>query len=184
MSSVFKLSLAIGGLLSVASCAQSTSSSSASGPSPMDGMSASAPNPDPRVGLRAGLFNAAEAAWNLRVVSETRPSEKFLGITNSDISFTQNYAIQGSYNGYQVWDVSNPASPTLKTAYVCPASQSDVSTYKNLLFVSGEGTSGRIDCGTQCVKDTVSHDRLRGLRIFDITDIANPKNVGNVQTCR
>ena len=30
----------------------------------------------------------------------------------------------------------------------------------------------------------MSKDRLRGLRIFDITDIANPKNVGNVQTCR
>ena len=32
--------------------------------------------------------------------------------------------------------------------------------------------------------DTVSKDRLRGLRIFDITDIHHPKNVGNVQTCR
>src|SRR5205823_10724738 len=68
--------------------------------------------------------------------------------------------------------------------YVCPASQSDVSVYKNLLFVSGEGLSGRIDCGTQGVKDTVSKDRLRGLQIFDISDISNPKNVGNVQTCR
>src|SRR5205823_7677003 len=68
--------------------------------------------------------------------------------------------------------------------YVCPASQSDVSVYKNLLFVSGEGLSGRIDCGAQGVKDTVSHDRLRGVRIFDISDLSNPKNVGNVQTCR
>ena len=34
------------------------------------------------------------------------------------------------------------------------------------------------------MQDTVSKDRLRGVRIFDITDIANPKNVGNVQTCR
>jgi hypothetical protein len=59
-----------------------------------------------------------------------------------------------------------------------------VSVYRNLLFVSGEGLSGRIDCGTQGVKDTVSKDRLRGLRIFDISDISNPKNVGNVQTCR
>src|SRR5207253_4287757 len=66
----------------------------------------------------------------------------------------------------------------------CPASQSDVSVYRNLLFVSGEGNSGRIDCGAQGVKDTVSKERLRGLRIFDITDIANPKYVGNVQTCR
>src|SRR5947199_8585760 len=44
--------------------------------------------------------------------------------------------------------------------------------------------SGRIDCGTQGVHDSVSADRLRGIRIFDITDIANPKYIGNVQTCR
>ena len=147
-------------------------------------MSAGEPIPDPRVGLRAGKYDAGQAAWNLRLLSATRPSEKFVDITNSDIAFTGPYAIQGSYNGYQVWDISNPSAPTLKTAYLCPASQSDVSVYKNLLFVSGEGNSGRLDCGAQGVKDTVSQDRLRGLRIFDISDISNPKYVGNVQTCR
>src|SRR5690606_31182487 len=65
-----------------------------------------------------------------------------------------------------------------------PASQSDVSVYGNLLFVSGEGNTGRLDCGTQGVPEPVSHHRLRGLRIFDISDIRNPVNVGNVQTCR
>ena len=30
----------------------------------------------------------------------------------------------------------------------------------------------------------MSADRLRGIRIFDITDIANPKYIANVQTCR
>ena len=129
-------------------------------------------------------MDAAEAVWNLRVVSKTPPPPKFLGVTNSDLSFTGPYAIQGNYNGYQVWDISNPSAPTLKIGYVCPASQSDVSVYKNLLFVSGESNSGRLDCGTEGVKDTVSHDRLRGIRIFDITDITNPKYVGNVQTCR
>ena len=144
----------------------------------------SAPTPDPRVGLRAGLYDAAEATWNLRVVSRSRPSEKFAPSTNSDLAFTGNYAIQGSYNGYQIWDLSNPASPARTTEYYCPASQSDVSVYKNLLFVSGEGLTGRIDCGEQGVRDTVSKDRLRGVRIFDITDIKHPRNVGNVQTCR
>ena len=146
--------------------------------------SMAAPSPDPRVGLKAGLWDAGTAQWNMRLLSNTRPTEKFIGGTNSDLAFTGPYAIQGSYNGYQIWDVSNPSHPTIKTAYFCPASQSDVSVYKNLLFVSGEGLTGRIDCGAQGVKDTVSKDRLRGLRIFDITDIANPKNVGNVQTCR
>jgi hypothetical protein len=177
------LSLAVG-LLSAAACARSASSPDASNPSPAGSMSTAAPSPDPRVGLRAGLMNAEEAAWNLRVVSKTPPSQQFLGMTNSDLAFSGQYAIQGSYNGYQVWDITDPSKPSLKTAYVCPASQSDVSVYRNLLFVSGEGLSGRLDCGTQGVEDTVSSARLRGLRIFDISDISHPRNVGNVQTCR
>ncbi len=170
------------GLLALAACAPSSSQPSG-GASPK-AASTGAPSPDPRVGLKAGLNNAAEAVWNLKVVSKTPQPANFKGVTNSDLAFLGNYVFQGNYNGYQVWDISNPATPVLATGYVCPASQSDVSVYKNLLFVSGEGLSGRIDCGTQGVKDTVSTDRLRGLRIFDITDIKNPKNVGNVQTCR
>ncbi len=145
---------------------------------------ASPPTPDPRVGLRAGMADAGQAIWNLRLLSNSPSAEGFVGATNSDLAFTGKYAIQGNYNGWQVWDISNPARPTLTRGYVCPASQSDVSVCKNLLFISGEGLSGRLDCGTQGVRDTVSADRLRGLRIFDISDMANPRNVGNVQTCR
>jgi hypothetical protein len=88
-------------------------------------MSASAPTPDPRVGLRGGAYDAAEAVWNLRVLSETRPSEKFAAGINSDLAFLGNYVFQGSFSGYQVWDISNPRQPVLRTAYVCPASQSE-----------------------------------------------------------
>src|SRR5258707_2861629 len=157
---------------------------SACGGGPKYNMSTVAPSPDPRVGLRAGMFNAAEATWNMRVVSRNPSQGSFAGVTNSDLSFSANYAIQGNYNGFQVWDISNPAQPTLKIGYLCPASQSDVSVYKNLLFVSGEGQSGRLDCGTEGVHDSVSTARLRGIRIFDITDIAAPKYLTNVQTCR
>ncbi len=146
--------------------------------------SASAPTPDPRVGLGAGLFDAEEAIWNLRKLSSTPPPEAFLGVTNSDLAFKDHYAFQGNYNGIQVWDISDPTSPALVTGYVCPASQSDVSVYGNLLFVSGEGLGGRLDCGTEGVRETVSKERLRGIRIFDITDIKNPKYISNVQTCR
>src|SRR5215210_6891070 len=184
MTSTFgSLSLVLG-LTSVVACSHSTSTAETGGPSPAVSTSKTSPNPDPRVGLRAGKMDAGEAVWNLRVLSKTPPSEQFVDVTNSDLAFNGHYAIQGSYNGYQVWDISNPRQPSLKTAYVCPASQSDVSTYRNLLFVSGENLSARLDCGTQGIEDTVSTQRLRGLRIFDISDIAHPRNVGNVQTCR
>jgi hypothetical protein len=151
---------------------------------PTANASRSLPNPDPRIGLRGGAYDAAEAVWNLNVLSKTKPSEKFIEGINSDLAFAGNNVFQGSFNGWQVWDITNPRQPILKTAYVCPGSQSDVSVYRNLLFVSGENLGARLDCGTQGVKDTVSKDRLRGIRIFDISDIANPRNVGNVQTCR
>jgi hypothetical protein len=150
-----------------------------------------APTPDPRVGLKGGWFDAGEAIWNMRMISTTPPSEKFLAPTpgdarlkNSDLAFTGDYVVQGNYSGWQIWDVSNPARPTLRTAYVCPGSQSDVSVYKNLMFVSHEATTGRVDCGIQGVPDTVSKDRARGVRIYDITDIASPKMIKVVQTCR
>jgi hypothetical protein len=165
-------------LLALAACASRTSSSGGGS------MSATAPSPDPRVGLRAGLMDAAQAAWNLKLLSATQPSPKFYGSTNSDLAFTGNYVIQGNYNGYQIWDISNPSRPALAVANYCPASQSDVSVYKNLLFVSAEGNTGRIDCSDKGVKDPVSTERIKGIRIFDITDIAHPRNVANVQTCR
>lgn len=143
-----------------------------------------APSPDPRVGLGAGLFDAEETIWNLRKLSTTLPPEAFVGVTNSDLAFKDNYAIQGNYNGVQVWDISNPTKPSLVKDFICPASQSDVSVYGNLLFVSGEGLTGRLDCGTQGVGEAVSKDRLRGIRIFDISDIQNPNYITNVQTCR
>ncbi|MEX0944543.1 MAG: hypothetical protein WDZ38_02645, partial [Balneolaceae bacterium] len=142
------------------------------------------PDPDPRVGLKAGLFDADETIWNLRLLSATPSPEDFIGSWNTDLAFKDNYAIQGSYNGFVVWDISNPSQPEVVVDFLCPASQSDVSVYENLLFVSGEGLGGRLDCGTEGVPTAVSEDRLRGIRIFDITDIQNPEYISNVQTCR
>ena len=148
------------------------------------GLRVDAPSPDPRVGLAPGMFDAGEAIWNLRMRSTTPPPDAFVGGINSDLAFTGKYAIQGNFNGIQVWDISDPANPVSVVSYVCPASQSDVSVYENLLFVSGEDFSARLDCSGEGVREQVSHERLRGIRIFDISDIANPEYVGNVQTCR
>ncbi len=161
-------------------------------------MSMTPPSPDPRVGLRPGVMAkypkdttkrititpAAEASWNMRLIANRPPAEPFVGVTHSDLGFKDHYVIQGNYDGYQVWDVANPRSPKLYDEYVCRGSQSDVSVYKNLIFVSGEATSGRLDCGTQGVADSVSQARLRGIRIFDATNLKNPKYIANVQTCR
>ena len=181
----------VAGLLGASACATSSGSPGVSNRGPTSTASsasprynATAPSPDPRVGLGSGLFDAEEAIWNLRLVSTTPPSGSFVGVTNSDLAFSGNYVFQGNYNGVQVWDISDPTAPTLAIGHVCPGSQSDVSVYENLLFVSGEGMRGRLDCGTEGNQEAVSHDRLRGIRVFDITDVRNPVSLANVQTCR
>jgi len=84
---------------------------------------------DPRVGLEAGLFNAEEAIWNLNKLATVLPPSDFVGAINSDLAFKDHYVFQGNYNGIQIWDVSDPASPEMAKEYLCPASQSDVSVY-------------------------------------------------------
>ena len=175
------------GVFGIAGCAPGSAGSAGSGtasPTLARAAAETAPSPDPRVGLAPGLFDAEEAIWNLRLVSTTPPPEDFVGIMNSDLAFKGNYVFQGNYNGVQVWDIEDPRQPLLVTGYVCPASQSDVSVYGDLLFVSGEGFGGRLDCGTDGVQEAVSSERLRGIRIFDISDIRNPEYITNVQTCR
>jgi hypothetical protein len=147
---------------------------------------------DPRIGLRAGYQDAAEVARNLELVGHGARPQNFgnaqnlgdFAFLNGDLAFKGDLAFQGGFNGFQVWDISNPKSPTLRTSFVCPGGQGDPSIYKNLLFFSVEETRGRLDCGAQGVTDTVSAERFRGVRIFDISDLDHPKQVAAVQTCR
>ncbi|HEV2751900.1 MAG TPA: hypothetical protein VGV12_15370 [Gemmatimonadales bacterium] len=152
---------------------------------------AAAPSPDRRVGLRAGWWDAAQAAWNLRLVSTSPPTKDFIpaepgdfDYMNSDLAFEGHNVIQGNFHGFQVWDVADPAHPRLVHAETCPEQQNDVSVYRNLLFLSGESPNGRLDCGVQGLSDQVSPLRLRGIRILDISDVTHPRIVANVQTCR
>jgi hypothetical protein len=147
-------------------------------------VSMTAPTPDPRVGLKPGLWDAEQAAWNMQLISLTPPGPKVLGATHSDLAFSGKYVIQGNYNGFEIYDVTNPMKPVLANSYLCPASQNDVSVYKNLLFMSAESESGRLDCKAGGIQEPVSSERIRGLRIFDISDLDNPKYIASVQTCR
>jgi hypothetical protein len=154
-------------------------------PKPVDPVvSATAPTPDPRPNLKPGRWDAGQAGWNMRMLSTTPPKGKTLGATHSDLAFSGNLVIQGNYNGFDIYDVTNPSKPVLKQTYLCPASQNDVSVYRNLLFMSSEATNSREDCGFEGVPEPVSKLRVRGIRVFDIADVSHPKLVTTVQTCR
>jgi hypothetical protein len=123
-----------------------------------------------------------------------------LAFANSDVAFQGNHLFQGNFYGLSIYDISNPANTALLTTLVCPGGQGDLSVYKNLLFMSVEMPNGRLDCGVQGFPaeppppageekkkkgpPVAQKDRFRGVRIFDILDIKNPKQVAAVQTCR
>ena len=124
-----------------------------------------------------------------------------LAFANSDMAFQGNHLFQGNFYGMSIYDISNPANVKPVTTMVCPGGQGDVSVYKNLMFMSVEMPNGRLDCGTQGFPaepappanetkeqkkkriPAAQKERFRGVRIFDITDIRNPKQVAAVQTC-
>ncbi|HWV56879.1 MAG TPA: hypothetical protein VNZ57_05355, partial [Longimicrobiales bacterium] len=178
----FGLLAVVGILLATAGCASSGGPAAASPTVPF--ADALRPTPDPRIGLSAGILNAGQAIWNMRLLSTVATPEPFVGANNSDLAFKDSYVIQGNYRGFQVWDISDPAAPELLSAQICPGAQGDVSVYGNLLFVSTEYLDGRLDCGAEPSNAAVSPDRLRGIRIFDISDIRNPEYIASVQTCR
>jgi hypothetical protein len=122
-----------------------------------------------------------------------------LGFANSDLAFQGNRLFMGNFYGVNIYDISNPAKTSLLTSMICPGGQGDVSVYKNLMFMSVEMPNGRLDCGVQGFPPNpppaageenkpslpaAQKDRFRGVRIFDIADVKNPKQVAAVQTCR
>ena len=147
-------------------------------------VSATAPTPDPRVGLKAGRWDAAQAAWNMRMLSTTPPKGRTLGATHSDLAFSGNLVIQGNYNGFDIYDISKPSKPELMQTYLCPASQNDVSVYRNLLFASSEATNSRTDCGSRACPSRSASSECAAFRVFDISDVKHPKLVTTAQTCR
>ena len=145
---------------------------------------------DPRVGLAPGYIPWTSADLNVDLLDNDPRVAPFdalpgnFGFVNSDLAFTGSHAIVGSFNGFQVYDLSDPTDPELRGSFVCPGGQGDVSVFGDLLFMSVEETRGRIDCGTQGAPGAVNLERFRGVRIFDISDLDNPVQLPGVQTCR
>ena len=107
-----------------------------------------------------------------------------LSFANTDMAFANDLLVSGSYHGFNIYDISNDGMPELLSSVVCPGGQGDVSIVDDLLIMSVESSNARIDCGLTGTIGTVDAERFLGLRIFDISDLRRPQQVGSVQTCR
>jgi hypothetical protein len=147
---------------------------------------------DPRPGLAAGWLDAETAISNLELLASVPRPEGFYNpesphdqlLKNTDVGFQGDYMYLGNYNGFQVWNISEPVQPTLALGIVCPGQQGDVSVYGDLLVVSAQSRGSRIDCGTEGVADSISVERFGGVRVFDLSDFGDPRQVAAVQACR
>jgi hypothetical protein len=107
-----------------------------------------------------------------------------LSFANTDMAFRDNLLVAGNYHGFNMYEIKKNGIPKLISSIVCPGGQGDVSIVGDLLIMSVEQIRSRIDCGSDGVGRDASPDRFRGIRIFDISDLTNPQQVGIVQTCR
>ncbi|MEO7674242.1 MAG: hypothetical protein ABIU09_09225 [Pyrinomonadaceae bacterium] len=150
---------------------------------------------DPRVQKMLAGFGIADPSKIPKPVQVDIAQGAF---TNSDLAFQSNHVFVGNYYGINIYDIADPIKARLVTSMVCPGGQGDPSVYKHLMFMSVEAANGRLDCGTQGFTPNpprpegqtgpnlpaANKDRFRGVRIFDISDITNPKQVAAIQTCR
>ena len=121
--------------------------------------------------------------------SEEKPPERskrspLLSFSYTDMAFSGDLLAVGSYHGINLYKIGAGEIPELLSSIVCPGGQGDVSIVGDLLLMSVEDNRGRVDCGLEGVPDDISTERFRGLRIFDISNLEQPIQVGQVQTCR
>ena len=107
-----------------------------------------------------------------------------LSFANTDMAFKDDVMVAGSYHGFNIYSLKSDGIPELISSVVCPGGQGDVSIVGNLLIMSVEENRSRIDCGLEGIGSDASPERFRGIRIFDISNLSKPRQVGAVQTCR
>jgi hypothetical protein len=143
--------------------------------------------PPRRPAAEAGQHDAEEQAAgeeDKKLVEDEDERAPLLSFSNTDMAFAGDVLVAGNYHGFNIYRLADDGIPELLSSVVCPGGQGDVSIVGDLLILSVEQIRGRVDCGLGGVTEDISADRLRGLRIFDISDLRSPRQVGLVQTCR
>ncbi|MEV8318653.1 hypothetical protein AB0Q95_31310 [Streptomyces sp. NPDC059900] len=100
---------------------------------------------------------------------------------NTDLAFQGKYAFAGNYDGFRIYDISNPKKPRTVSQVLCPGSQNDISVSGNLLFLSTDSSRSDSSCNST-TQPATEKSSWEGMKVFDISDKANPKYVSAVET--
>ena len=109
------------------------------------------------------------------------PKPEAISNTNSDLAFTGDYVIGGNYDGFVIYDVSEPSDPQIVSEVLCPGGQGDLSVSGDLVYFAVDYPNASDECGAPAVPVT-DPDGFEGVRVFDISDKANPQYVAAVRT--
>ncbi|MFI7385377.1 LVIVD repeat-containing protein [Streptomyces sp. NPDC049813] len=100
---------------------------------------------------------------------------------NTDLAFQGKYAFAGNYDGFRIYDISNPKAPRTVSQVLCPGSQNDISVSGNLLFLSTDSSRSDDSCAST-TQPATEKSSWEGMKVFDISDKRNPKYVAAVET--
>lgn len=142
--------------------------------------SASAGDGVGKSGTELGPYEIGRSA-NVQHLKNIQQSGPLTGGTGTDIAFQDGKAFVGNYNGFVVYDVSNPAEPTMVAQVNCPGSQNDISVYGTLLFLSTDSSRSDDSCSSTAQSAAIK-ESWEGIKIFDISDVANPRYIKSVET--
>lgn len=142
--------------------------------------SASAEDGVGKSGTALGPYEVGRSA-NVEHLKNIPHSGPLTGATGSDLAFQDGKAFVGNYNGFVIYDVTTPAEPRMVAQVSCPGSQNDISVFGDLLFVSTDSSRSDDSCASTAQSAAVK-ESWEGIKIFDISDVANPRYIKSVET--
>ncbi len=108
------------------------------------------------------------------------PKDALQGL-NTDLAFQGEYAYTGNYDGFRIFDISNPKKPRTVAQVLCPGSQNDISVSGDLLFLSTDSSRSDDSCSST-TQPATEKSSWEGMKVFDISDKRHPKYVASVET--
>ena len=103
----------------------------------------------------------------------------------SDIAFWRNTAIFGKFNGgFRLMNIKKPKNIFEIGEFTCNGSQSDVSIWKNLAFISVDATMASDACNADPASQAqiLAGTHWEGLRVISIADKQAPQQIATVAT--